>query len=56
VAAKVIDRIGQIQNATLMYSKDEGNSKMRLIDGVPSNGTYTGTIPSIPFFNQTILY
>lgn len=60
IAARVIDRYGQIQNATLMYSKDAGKSyeniTMRLINGIPSNGTYSGTIPSTASVNQTILY
>jgi hypothetical protein len=50
IAAVVKDRYGQTRNPVLSYSLDQGESwnnriVMRLIDGVPSNGTYLGIIP-----------
>jgi hypothetical protein len=60
IAARVIDRYGQIQNATLLYSIDNGttykNITMKLINGSPSNGTYLGVVPSIAKVNHTVLY
>ncbi len=49
VVAKVIDKFGEIINATLSYSIDEArtwyNIDMKLVHGTLSNGTFLGIIP-----------
>ena len=55
IYAKFIDKYGEILNATLSYSIDEhsvdrqslsNHTRMELIDGDYSNGTFLGIIPS----------
>ena len=55
-----MDRYGQIQNATLFYSKDDGksyeNMSMKLINGTLSNDTYMGLLPKTPIVDDRILF
>jgi hypothetical protein len=49
IFARVIDKYGEVLNGTLSYSTGKWNTsnniKMRLINGIYSNGTYLATIP-----------
>jgi hypothetical protein len=49
IYANFFDKYSNIHNATLFYSINEdqqrGSEQMRLVNGIPSNGTYLGTIP-----------
>lgn len=49
---RVIDKYGEIEEVILYYTNDQGNfsTQMKLINGVPSNGTYFGVIP--PLYNK----
>lgn len=59
INANVTDKFGMIKNATLSYSNDYGlnwvNLPMNLSWGIPSNGTFSSTIPSQPQ-NTTTIY
>lgn len=48
VYARIFDKFADIKNATLLYMVNRGQIQtvpMNLINGIPSNGTYSGTIP-----------
>jgi hypothetical protein len=51
ITVSVVDIFGDMVEGTLMYSTDDGESwqpgELRLIHGIPTNGTYKGTVPPL---------
>jgi hypothetical protein len=59
VYANFFDKYSNINNATLIYSINGGqwaSKQMKLINGIPSNGTYQGDIPPAQNESVTVNY
>lgn len=58
ITLNVTDIFGSTMTSSLQYSTDDGRSwdegSVRLIHGIPTNGTYLGTIPVVQSSGETI--